>query len=264
MRQLLRSDQPYLWTRACDEELNFLKGSLRSDMVLAPIRYDRPFYLFTHASSYGTGFCLVQKWPSSVDPKREVMRPISFGGHANATKSQQNASGGQVELLAVCQGLRQYENILLGQTIIVVTDSATVTYYQKLKFGKQSQIRMLAYMSQFELSFLFTKGILNHIDFISRLAQNLDDHEKLVLMPEDRSDFIFAIEQRGKSEKSEEFSDQSAGSCGEWKTYTPQFDNVDNVLENECVLQHDLINCINQQDCFGADVTTPTTLQLAA
>jgi len=156
--------------------------------------------------------------------------------------------------------LRQYENNLLGQTIIVVTDSATVTYYQKLKFGKQSQIRMLAYMSQFELSFLFTKGILNHIDFISRLAQNLDDHEKLVLMPEDRSDFIFAIEQRGKSEKSEEFSDQSAGSCGEWKTYTPQFDNVDNVLENECVLQHDLINCINQQDCFGADVTTPTTL----
>jgi hypothetical protein len=105
LRQLLRSDQPYLWTRACDEELNFLKGSLRSDMVLAPIRYDRPFYCFTDGSSYGTGFCLAQKWPSSVDPKREVMRPISFGGHANVTKSQQNASGGQVELLAVCQGL---------------------------------------------------------------------------------------------------------------------------------------------------------------
>jgi hypothetical protein len=79
-------------------------------------------------------------------------------------------------------------------------------------------------------------------------------------LPEDRSDFIFAIEQSGKSEKSEEFSDQSAGSCREWKTYTPQFYNVDNVLENECVLQHDVINCINQQDCFGADVTTPTTL----
>ena len=64
----------------------------------------------------------------------------------------------------------------------------------------------------------------------------------------------------------DEFSDQPAGSCGEWKTYTPQFDNVDNVLENEFVLQHDLINCITQQDknysgdISSNDVMAPTTL----
>jgi len=58
MRQLLKKEVPFVWTPACEVELQYLKNRLVSDPVLKPIDPNRDLTILTDASTYGIGFTI--------------------------------------------------------------------------------------------------------------------------------------------------------------------------------------------------------------
>jgi len=53
LHQLIRKDQPFIWTEKCQEAFEQLKQHLISSPILIYSNFEKPFFLYTDASSFG-------------------------------------------------------------------------------------------------------------------------------------------------------------------------------------------------------------------
>ena len=106
MRQLLKKEVPFVWTPACEVELQYLKNRLVSDPVLKPIDPNRDLTILTDASTYGIGFTICQE---DDDGDLHVVR---YGSYAT-TPSQSKYSADDLEGIALMYALQSIEWLAL-------------------------------------------------------------------------------------------------------------------------------------------------------
>ena len=84
----------------CESAFIKLKGCLLSDVVLAHPNYTKDFHLFTDASNYGLGACLMQ-----VDDEGHLKPLMYFSKSLN--NAQKRYSTTKKEFLAIYEALSQ-------------------------------------------------------------------------------------------------------------------------------------------------------------
>ena len=116
LTDLLKKDQPFLWTHECEEALCMLKQKLTSAPLLAYPDYSREFFVETDASGVGIGAILSQK-----DTVSGRLKPIAFASRLLKT-AERNYATVDLEALAVVWALKKFKYVIYGYDITVLTD----------------------------------------------------------------------------------------------------------------------------------------------
>ena len=202
MRQLLRKDAPFDWTVECDKELEYLKTCLTSDPVLKPIDPDKDIVLTTDGSIYGLGWSVLQEGDDGL------LHAVSYGSFAT-TPHQANYSADDLEAISVMYGLKSIECFALCRHVTVITDNSHVLHMNTWKPINARQRRMIAYIMQFDISFVFIKGSRNCLaDALSRMYQDSSQQERVdntARYMYEAEDFILPVTTRSVSKQTDQF-----------------------------------------------------------
>ena len=101
LNSLLRGNQKYVWTSACDQSFEIVKKLLTTTQVLAHYDADLPVTLATDASAYGVGTVL------SHVGKDENERPIAYASRT-LSKAESN--------------YHKFHEYLYGRHFLLITD----------------------------------------------------------------------------------------------------------------------------------------------
>ena len=142
---LLKKDQPYIWTSACQEAFESLKHLLCTAPTLIFPRFDRPFRLTTDACSKGIA------WILSQDDETGIDCPIFFGGRI-LTRAKANYSICEQESLAILSGIRESHSILSYCEFTVFTDHVSCQYLQSIKSMNGRLLRWSLLLQNYNLS----------------------------------------------------------------------------------------------------------------
>ena len=159
--ELTKNKRKFVWTEACTNAFELIKGKLVESPVLAyPTRTD-PFILDTDASLYGVGAVLSQ----IQDGEEKV---IAYGSKALST-SQQNYCTTMRELLAVVLFVKQYHHYLWGRHFLVRTDHASLTWLMNFKEPTGMLARWLSMLGNYDFEIQYRKGVSHgNADGLSR------------------------------------------------------------------------------------------------
>jgi hypothetical protein len=192
MRQLLKKDIKFEWTKECQAEFDNIIDKLTHAPILQPLSINKDFYLYCDSSYFGTGYACFQ--PSDDNP--EIIRPVGYGGQA-LTPRHKSWSVLQIELLAVYHALKTYEPYCRHRTIHILSDNLSLVYLNGLSFGSPREKRMATYLLSFRLQFHHVSGKRENMlaDGISRAFEDMSaaEVEEWIPQVDEKDDFLFAI-----------------------------------------------------------------------
>ena len=205
MRKLLKKDEPFRWTPACQSELEYLKKCLVSDPILKPLDPNKDLIASIDGSVHGLGFCILQ------EHEDQKLHAVKYGAYAT-TPHQANYSADDLELTALMYALKSIENLALIRHVTVITDNSHVLHLKDWKATNARQKRMIAYIMQFNLSLVYIRGSRNLLaDALSRLFQDSSAHERVEhqakYMHTD-DDFVLPVITRSTQRKFQDGKDQ--------------------------------------------------------
>ena len=120
-----------------------------------------PFELEVDASNYATGAILFQR-----DPCGKI-RPIGY--HSKTfSDAERNYDIYDKELTAIDKGLDNWRHLLLGNTVIIHTDHANLTYYRHPHKLSDRARRTLNRILKYNVTIKHKPGIQNRADALSR------------------------------------------------------------------------------------------------
>lgn len=153
------------WTEETNTSFNLLKSALVTAPILRCPDFSKPFYIQTDASAYAIGGVLTQKFD-------DVDHPIAFCSRT-LNAQEINYSTTERELLAVIYALEQYRAYVEGTKCYVVTDHASLQWFQKLQNPSGRLCRWACRLSQFNFDIIHRKG-KDHVipDCLSRVHIN--------------------------------------------------------------------------------------------
>jgi hypothetical protein len=123
--------------------------------------FDKPFEIHTDASMSQLGACISQD-----------KKPIAFYSR-KLNLAQTRYTTTERELLSIVETLKEFRNILLGQTIIVHTDHENLTYKS---FNSDRVMRWRLFIEEYSPDLRYIKGTHNVVaNALSRLPKT-DDH----------------------------------------------------------------------------------------
>ena len=151
----------FKWTPDCTKAIKRLKEILLSEPVLHQPDVNRPFFLEVDASDYATGAILFQK------DKEE--RPRICGYHSKTfNETEQRYEIYDKELAAIDRALANWQHLLKGSEIHVLTDHKNLTYYRHPQKLSDRARRIRQRMGEFNLTLHHKPGITNRADALSR------------------------------------------------------------------------------------------------
>ncbi len=107
--------KPWRWDPIHQQAIDNIKAAMAKETVLAYPDFLKPFEIYTDASSTQLGALITQD-----------NRPIAFFSR-KLSKTQQKYSVTEIELLAIVETLKEFEEMLCGQDIKVYTDPKNLT-----------------------------------------------------------------------------------------------------------------------------------------
>jgi len=110
--------------------------------------------LTTDGSIYGLGWSVLQEGDDGL------LHAVSYGSFAT-TPHQANHSADDLEAISVMYGLKSIECFALCRHVTVITDNSHVLRMNTWKPINARQRRMIVYIMQFDISFVFIKGSRN-------------------------------------------------------------------------------------------------------
>jgi hypothetical protein len=114
--ELLKKENKYVWSDACDEAFKLLKKLLTTSPVLAQPNTDKLFDVYCDASSTGLGGVLMQEG-----------RVISYSSR-QLRRHEERYPTHDLELAAVVMALRMWHHYLLGNMVHIYTDHKSLKY----------------------------------------------------------------------------------------------------------------------------------------
>lgn len=161
LHHMIQAGVKFHWSDEALEAFQTLKDRMMSSVILAFPRFDLPFILETDASAIGVGALLSQE-------VNNVERPICFASQ-KLSKSEQNYSVIQREILAARWALQQFRPYLLGRHFILKTDHNPLVYLRQQKHLKPTLARWALEFEEFTFEFQHRPGKENErADALSR------------------------------------------------------------------------------------------------
>ena len=119
---LLKSDEPFLWSKDCQNAFSNCKSLLKSDKLLIHFNPSLPIVIYTDASPYGIGSALCH----TVKIKNKLVdRPVMLVS-SSLTPAQQNYAQIDREGLAVIHAVSKFHRFIWGRPFTLVTDCEAI------------------------------------------------------------------------------------------------------------------------------------------
>ncbi|EXX59955.1 gag-pol fusion protein [Rhizophagus irregularis DAOM 197198w] len=125
LHRLLKKNIPYIWANDQQEAFKKLKVCLTTPLILAYPVFEKPFILYTDASTFALGAILAQK----DDEKREHV--ITYAGRT-LNRHERNYGITELECLAVVWSVKYFHHYLHGQRFTVITDHVALRYLMNI------------------------------------------------------------------------------------------------------------------------------------
>ena len=165
LSQLVSKTIKWEWTQKQQTAFEEAKKMIQKETMLAYPKFGEVFHIYADASDTQLGGVIMQ------DDK-----PLAFYTR-KMNSAQCKYTTGEQELLSIVETLKSFENILMGQKLIVHTDHLNLLY-KKLASGRLIRWRML--LEEFGPTFEHVAGVKNVVaDALSRLDMSKKSQDEL-------------------------------------------------------------------------------------
>ncbi|KAG8834108.1 hypothetical protein FRC17_009540 [Serendipita sp. 399] len=170
----------FQWLPIHEKSFAMIKEMTCRAPILKPIDYNKAMknhkkiFVIMDASISGIGAYYGQgkDW--------RTCRPAAFLSK-KFTPTQLSYFMWEQETLVILEALNCWEDKLLGQPIVIVTDHRSITFFTKQPKLSNRQIRWYKYISRFNFEVMYIPGEQNKVaDALSRIYQNNDDVSHLI------------------------------------------------------------------------------------
>lgn len=162
LTQLLKKDQPFVWTSTQQNSFDILRKILTSEPLLQYPDFEKPFYLTTDASNLAIGSVLSQgNLPNDL--------PIAYASRT-LNKAESNYSTTEKELLAIVWSVKHFRPYLYGRKFFILTDHKPLTWLFNVKDPGSRLVRWRLLLEEYTYKILYKPGKLNqNADALSRI-----------------------------------------------------------------------------------------------
>ena len=174
---LLKKNNKFVWSEACQNALDKLKLALTSAPILAFPDMSRELILTCDASLSGLGYILGQ---IGDDNKEHV---IEYSGRA-LHGAERNYTISELECLAVVEGVKAFNHYLATDIpFTIVTDHKALSSLKTMTNSSNSRLARLAlFLQGLNYKVVYRKGEQNQADALSRLIEK--EQEQCVSLAE--------------------------------------------------------------------------------
>ena len=159
---LTRADTPFTWSNDCQAAFDTVKARLTERPILAFPDFNRPFTLFTDASSVALGAVLSQQGHDGQE------HPVAYASKS-LTSAERNYSATERECLAIVWAVGKFEIYLSGRPFTVVTDHQALKWLMSIKYPTDRLYRWTVALMPFQIKLEYRPGPANgNADALSR------------------------------------------------------------------------------------------------
>jgi hypothetical protein len=184
LTRLTSKDVPFQWTDVKQQAFDKIKAIVCRKVFLLYPDFKKPFHIHTDGSHYQLGAVISQD-----------NCPIAFYSR-KLQPAQVRYTTTERELLLILETLKEFQNILLGQQIVVHTDHQNLTHKN---FNTERILRWCLIIEEFRPTREYIKGpknivanTLSHLEMTSDM-ESLDIADCYVLDSDDLPDNAFPI-----------------------------------------------------------------------
>lgn len=179
LHNLLRKEQTFNWTKACQDAFEEMKQILCSHPILTIFDPKLPIHIYTDASILGIGAVLKQP------QKNNEEKPVAyFSKKLNAVQKRKKAI--YLECLAIKECVKYWQHLLIGRKFIVFSDHKPLENMNIKSRTDEELGDLIYYLSQYDFEIKYSPGKYNiEADCLSRnpvleANENLDEQLKIV------------------------------------------------------------------------------------
>ena len=167
LHQLLRKDNPFIWTAKTSASFEALKHSLIQAPVLKNPDFEREFIVTSDASAFALGAVLTQKFPTQDGTTEEF--PIAFASRT-LKPNELNYTVSEKELLAVIYAVQQFDFYVQGKHFTIRCDHRPLQYILNSKTSKSARLERWSILLQgYNFTTEYQEGrSIAHADALSR------------------------------------------------------------------------------------------------
>ena len=179
LNQLLKKDQPFVWTKECQIAFETLKNKLISPPIMSHFVPGLDIILYTDACKVAIGAILSQV----KDDKEFVVAYIS----KSLDERQQKYSVCELEALAIVWALQKLRHYLYGVHFVIKTDNIALCYLMKIKNQNGRLARWSLTLQSYDFTIEYKSGKTHtNCDCISRYPYekadpDIDDFNLLIV-----------------------------------------------------------------------------------
>ena len=157
------------WTNECQNAFETIKRSIARKTLLNFPDFDKEFHIYTDSSEFQLGSVIMQE-----------DKPLAFYSR-KLNKHQKRYTTGEKELLSIVETMKEFQNILLGQKIVIHTDHLNILYS---KMPSPRVVRWRLLLEEYGAKFVHIKGEENVVaDALSRHPNSDPDKDDDVTGP---------------------------------------------------------------------------------
>lgn len=179
LHKLLRKEQTFNWTKACQEAFDEMKQTLCSHPILTIFDPNLPIHIYTDASILGVGAVLKQPQENNEE------KPVAYFSK-KLNEAQKRRKAIYLECLAIKECVKYWQHLLIGRKFTVFSDHKPLEN-MNIKSRTDEELGDLTYyLSQYDFQIKYSPGRYNiEADCLSRnpvleANENTDEQLKII------------------------------------------------------------------------------------